>query len=142
MAKNALGKGAAAVFSTDDIEIDELTTVGGLSKNKKGEADSLFEVEISKLKANPYQPRKEFADANNRYNCPIVISYAEVIKNNVEELKTNTNKKHFAFIPILNSLYFSLSIHKFPYTMYAFNKGFDVFLAQRFCKFFYLCPMQ
>ena len=62
MAKNALGKGAAAVFSTDDIEIDELTTVGGLSKNKKGEADSLFEVEISKLKANPYQPRKEFSD--------------------------------------------------------------------------------
>ena len=35
MAKNALGKGAAADFSTDDIEIDELTTVGGLSKNKK-----------------------------------------------------------------------------------------------------------
>ena len=62
VAKNALGKGAAAVFSTDDIEIDELTTVGGLSKNKKSEADSLFEVEISKLKANPYQPRKEFSD--------------------------------------------------------------------------------
>ena len=62
VAKNALGKGAAAVFSTDDIEIDELTTVGGLSKNKKGEGDSLFEVEISKLKANPYQPRKEFSD--------------------------------------------------------------------------------
>ncbi len=31
--------------------------------------------------------RKEYADANNRYNCPIVISYSEVLKNNVEELK-------------------------------------------------------
>ena len=62
MAKNALGKGAAAVFSADDIEIDELTTVGGLSKNKKSESDLLFEVEVSQLKANPYQPRKEFDD--------------------------------------------------------------------------------
>ncbi len=62
VAKNALGKGAAAVFSADDIEIDELTTVGGLSKNKKSENDLLFEVEVSQLKANPYQPRKEFDD--------------------------------------------------------------------------------
>ena len=62
MAKNALGKGAAAVFSADDIEINELTTSGGLSKSKKVDADSLFEVEISQLKANPYQPRKEFDD--------------------------------------------------------------------------------
>ena len=34
----------------------------------------------------PYS-RKEYKDANNRYNCPIVISYSEVLKNNVEELK-------------------------------------------------------
>ena len=39
----------------------------------------------------PYS-RKEFKDANNRYNCPIVISYAEVIKNNVEELKDDNIK--------------------------------------------------
>ncbi len=31
--------------------------------------------------------RKEYKDANNNYNCPIVTSYTEVIKNNVEELK-------------------------------------------------------
>ena len=31
--------------------------------------------------------RKEYKDANNNYNCPIVTSYPEVIKNNVEELK-------------------------------------------------------
>ncbi|MCR5835945.1 MAG: 2-hydroxyacyl-CoA dehydratase [Lachnospiraceae bacterium] len=33
----------------------------------------------------PYE-RKETPDANNHYNCPIVTSYAENIKNNVEEL--------------------------------------------------------
>ena len=46
----------------------------------------------------PYS-RKEFADANNRYNCPIVISYAEVIRNNVEELKTNNIKFMNPFLP-------------------------------------------
>ena len=33
--------------------------------------------------------RKEYKDADNHYNCPIVISYSEVLKNNVEELKAN-----------------------------------------------------
>ena len=31
--------------------------------------------------------RQEDSEANNKYNCPIVVSYAEVLKNNVEELK-------------------------------------------------------
>ena len=34
----------------------------------------------------PYE-RKELQGTNNHYNCPIVTSYAENIKNNVEELK-------------------------------------------------------
>lgn len=34
----------------------------------------------------PYE-RKEVEDANNHYNCPIVTSYGENIKNNMEELK-------------------------------------------------------
>lgn len=34
----------------------------------------------------PYE-RKEFPGAGNHYNCPIVTSYGENIKNNVEELK-------------------------------------------------------
>ena len=33
----------------------------------------------------PYE-RNEFGDAVNHYNCPIVTSYAENIKNNVDEL--------------------------------------------------------
>ncbi len=35
----------------------------------------------------PYE-RNESPDANNHFNCPIVTSYAENIKNNVEEIKT------------------------------------------------------
>ena len=35
----------------------------------------------------PYE-RVEFDDAQNHYNCPIVTSYAENIKNNVEELRS------------------------------------------------------
>ena len=33
-----------------------------------------------------FYERKEFDDANNHYNCPIVTSYSENIKNNVEEI--------------------------------------------------------
>ena len=33
--------------------------------------------------------QKEIAETNNHYNCPIVISYPENIKNNVESLETN-----------------------------------------------------
>lgn len=35
----------------------------------------------------PYE-RNEIPDANNHYNCPIVTSYAENIKNNIDEIKT------------------------------------------------------
>ncbi len=37
----------------------------------------------------PYE-REEFKDANNHYNCPIVTSYAENIKNNVDEISSGT----------------------------------------------------
>jgi len=33
----------------------------------------------------PYN-RKEYKESDNKYNCPIVISYSEVIKNNIEEI--------------------------------------------------------
>ena len=37
----------------------------------------------------PYE-RNEFPDANNHYNCPIVTSYAENIKNNVDEITSGS----------------------------------------------------
>lgn len=32
--------------------------------------------------------KKEYEDVDNHYNCPIVISYSEVIKNNIDRLKS------------------------------------------------------
>lgn len=47
----------------------------------------------------PYS-RKETEKADNHYNCPIVISYSEVLKNNVEELKTSDIKFLNPFLPL------------------------------------------
>lgn len=46
----------------------------------------------------PYS-RKEYEKADNHYNCPIVISYSEVLKNNVEQLKTQQIKFLNPFLP-------------------------------------------
>ena len=43
--------------------------------------------------------RKEFEKADNKYNCPIVISYSEVLKNNVENLKKPNIKFINSFLP-------------------------------------------
>ncbi len=47
----------------------------------------------------PYS-RKEYEKADNKYNCPIVISYSEVLKNNVEELKNPNIKFINPFLPL------------------------------------------
>ena len=49
----------------------------------------------------PYE-RTEFADAPNHYNCPIVTSYAENIKNNVEGLRTEHVRFENPFIAFSN----------------------------------------
>ncbi len=46
----------------------------------------------------PYS-RKEYKDADNHYNCPIVISYSEVLKNNVEELRDKDIEFLNPFLP-------------------------------------------
>ena len=46
----------------------------------------------------PYS-RKEYKDSDNHYNCPIVISYSEVLKNNVEELKSDDIEFLNPFLP-------------------------------------------
>ena len=46
----------------------------------------------------PYS-RKEFEKADNKYNCPIVISYSEVLKNNIEKLKDPEIKFLNPFLP-------------------------------------------
>lgn len=49
----------------------------------------------------PYE-RNETPDANNHYNCPIVTSYAENIKNNVEELKSENVRFLNPFLAMTN----------------------------------------
>ena len=49
----------------------------------------------------PYE-RNETPDANNHFNCPIVTSYAENIKNNVEELKSDNIKFMNPFMAMTN----------------------------------------
>ena len=49
----------------------------------------------------PYE-RTEFPDAPNHYNCPIVTSYAENIKNNVESLRTENIRFENPFIAFTN----------------------------------------
>ena len=43
--------------------------------------------------------KKEDPKANNHYNCPIVISYPEVIKNNMDELHEKQVKYYHPFLP-------------------------------------------
>ena len=43
--------------------------------------------------------RKEYEKADNKYNCPIVISYSEVLRNNVENLKRPDIKFINPFLP-------------------------------------------
>lgn len=47
--------------------------------------------------------KKEFNDVQNNYNCPMVISYPEVIKNNMDELKVNNIKYISPFLSLNNN---------------------------------------
>ena len=70
------------------------------AKLAHGHITSLIENGINTIfyPCMPYS-RKEYEKADNRYNCPIVISYSEVLKNNVEELKENNIKFLNPFLP-------------------------------------------
>lgn len=49
----------------------------------------------------PYE-RKEYQDADNQFNCPMVISYAEVIKANMDMIKENNINFMHPFLPYEN----------------------------------------
>ena len=71
------------------------------AKLSHGHIISLLEQGINTIfyPCIPYS-RKEYKDANNNYNCPIVISYSEVLKNNIEELKNPDIKFLNPFLPL------------------------------------------
>jgi len=70
------------------------------AKLAHGHIESLIEQGVNTIfyPCMPYS-RKEYEKADNKYNCPIVISYAEVLKNNVENLNKNNIKFLNPFLP-------------------------------------------
>ena len=70
------------------------------AKLSHGHIESLLEQGIRTIfyPCMPYS-RKEYEKADNHYNCPIVISYSEVLKNNVEGLKAPDIKFINPFLP-------------------------------------------
>ena len=70
------------------------------AKLSHGHIESLIEQGIKTIfyPCMPYS-RKEYEKSDNHYNCPIVISYSEVLKNNVENLKRNDIKFINPFLP-------------------------------------------
>lgn len=70
------------------------------AKLSHGHIESLLEQGITTIfyPCIPYS-RKEYEKADNHYNCPIVISYSEVLKNNVENLKKGNIKFINPFLP-------------------------------------------
>ena len=70
------------------------------AKLSHGHIESLLEQGITTIfyPCMPYS-RKEYEKADNHYNCPIVISYSEVLKNNVEGLKNHHIKFLNPFLP-------------------------------------------
>ncbi len=70
------------------------------AKLSHGHIESLLEQGIKTIfyPCIPYS-RKEYEKADNHYNCPIVISYSEVLKNNVEGLKKSDIKFINSFLP-------------------------------------------
>ena len=73
------------------------------AKLSHGHVMSLLEQGINTIfyPCIPYS-RKEYEKADNHYNCPIVISYSEVLRNNIEELKSDKVKFINPFLPIDN----------------------------------------
>ena len=71
------------------------------AKLSHGHIESLLEQGIKTIfyPCIPYS-RKEYEKADNHYNCPIVISYSEVLKNNVEGLKDPSVKFINPFLPL------------------------------------------
>ena len=70
------------------------------AKLSHGHIEELIDMGIKTIfyPCMPYS-RKEYEKEDNHYNCPIVISYSEVLKNNVENLKRPDIKFLNPFLP-------------------------------------------
>ena len=78
----------------------------------------------------PYS-RKEYHKADNKYNCPIVISYPEVLKNNVEELKSDDIKFINTFLPFDSKHLAEVILEREEFKEYNFTKKELLSAAQK-----------
>ena len=71
------------------------------AKLVNGHVTDLIRKGINKIfyPSLPYTA-KEFEDADNHYNCPIVTSYPEAIDKNVDEIHEKNIKYYFPFLPV------------------------------------------
>ena len=56
--------------------------------------------------------QKEQAQAENNYNCPIVQSYPEVIRNNIDEIREGKVKYLHPFINLADQEGVAANVHK------------------------------
>ena len=94
------------------------------AKLSHGHIISLLEQGINTIfyPCIPYS-RKEYEKADNHYNCPIVISYSEVLKNNVEELKQKNIKFINPFLPFEAKKLAEVIMNLNEFNEYNFNKS-------------------
>ena len=93
------------------------------AKLSHGHIESLIEQGIKTIfyPCIPYS-RKEYEKADNHYNCPIVISYSEVLKNNIEELKSEDIKFINPFLPFESKALLKRMMELPEFKEYNFNK--------------------
>ena len=66
--------------------------------------------------------RKEYEKANNKYNCPIVISYSEVLKNNIENLERDDIEFINPFLPFAKKELVERMLEIQEFSKYCFTK--------------------
>ena len=93
------------------------------AKLSHGHIYSLLEQGIKTIfyPCMPYS-RKEYEKAENHYNCPIVISYSEVLKNNIDELKNPEVKFLNPFLPFDKKNLVKRILELDEFKEYNFNK--------------------
>lgn len=93
------------------------------AKLSHGHIESLLEQGIKTIfyPCIPYS-RKEYKKSDNHYNCPIVISYSEVLKNNVEGLKNPDIKFINSFLPFEKKNLVKKLLELDEFKEYNFNK--------------------
>lgn len=93
------------------------------AKLTHGHIMSLLEKKVDFIfYPNVFFEQKEQSEANNQYNCPIVMSYSEVIKNNMDILKEKGVKFLNPFVSFHNKAAITKKLHD-VFASFGISKG-------------------